>query len=177
MLLREVREDERVEADAVEPPVVRAVRRRLERDRVVAGVEHLAEEPLQVDRLGRRVRRGARHAADDPFDRADQPRSCRPSASRIERRRNVVVVLPFVPVTPATASRSVGAPKKASARDGHRRAHGLDDELRHGELERALDDERGGTGRDGLGREVVPVARATRARRRRACPSPTRRVS
>ena len=39
----------------------------------------------------------------------------RPSASRIERSRWVVVLLPFVPVTPATVSLSVGAPKKASA--------------------------------------------------------------
>ena len=39
----------------------------------------------------------------------------RPAAARTERRRKVVVVLPFVPVTPATSSARVGSPKKASA--------------------------------------------------------------
>ena len=73
MLLGEVREDERVEAHAIEPPEVRAVRGRLDHDGVVAGVEHVAEEPLQVDRLRGRVGRVARLAADDPLHGADEP--------------------------------------------------------------------------------------------------------
>src|SRR5439155_513274 len=39
----------------------------------------------------------------------------RPAAPRIEWRRNVVVVLPFVPVTPATSSVRVGSSKKTTA--------------------------------------------------------------
>ena len=104
VVLREVREDEGVEADAVEPLQRRAVRRRLDGDAPVAGVEHLAEEPLQVDRLGSRVRRGPGDAADDPLDGADEPRR----AARRRRARiaggTCVVVLPFVPVTPTTSS-------------------------------------------------------------------------
>jgi len=39
----------------------------------------------------------------------------RPAAARIAYKRNDVVVLPLVPVTPATCSSSVGRPKNASA--------------------------------------------------------------
>ena len=57
VILREVREDERVEAHPVEPVQRRAVGRGLDGDASIARVEHLAEQALQVDRLGRRVRR------------------------------------------------------------------------------------------------------------------------
>ena len=61
--------------------------------------------------------------------------------------------------------------------DRHRRAGVLDDELRHLELERALDDERDGTGRHGLGGEVVPVGpRAGHAEEHRARRDPPRVV-
>ena len=73
MILREVREDEGVEAHPVEPMQRRAVGRGLDGDAPVARVEHLAEQALQVDRLGRRVRRRPHLAADDPVDRADEP--------------------------------------------------------------------------------------------------------
>ena len=73
MILAEVREHERGEAHAVEPVQRRRVRRRLHRARAVAGVEHLAEEPLQVDRLGRRALHAATLAADARLDRAEQP--------------------------------------------------------------------------------------------------------
>ena len=51
VVLAQVREHERVEADAIEPPQRGSVRARLDRRAPVARVEHLAEEPLQVDRL------------------------------------------------------------------------------------------------------------------------------
>ncbi len=73
MVLAQVREHERREADAVEPMQVRRVRRRFDRDGAVADVEHLAEEPLQVDRLGRRARNAAPLSADARLDRAEQP--------------------------------------------------------------------------------------------------------
>jgi hypothetical protein len=39
----------------------------------------------------------------------------RPAAARIAKSRNVVVVLPLVPVTPATSSSWLGRPKNSSA--------------------------------------------------------------
>ena len=71
--------------------------------------------------------------------------------------RKVVVVLPLVPVTPATSSVSVGRPKNSSAATGIASRALVDDELRHGQLERPLDDERDGAVLDRLRREVVPV--------------------
>ena len=171
VILREVREDERVEAHPVEPVQRRAVRRGLDGDAPVARVEHLAEEPLQVDRLGRRVRRRAHLAADDPLDGADEPWLSALRPSRTDRSRNVVVVFPFVPVTPTTSSARVGSPKKASAAIGHRGAGVLDEQLRHVELERPLDDERDGTRRHRLAGEVVPVGPRARARRRTPRPA------
>ena len=53
VVLRQVREDEHAEARAGEPSLRAADRRRLHRARTVAGVEHLAEQALEVDRLGR----------------------------------------------------------------------------------------------------------------------------
>ena len=83
VVLAQVREHERVEADAVEPAQRRAVRARLDGRAAVAGVEHLAEEPLQVDRLGRRERRGPALAADLPLDGPDEPG---PTARGLEDR-------------------------------------------------------------------------------------------
>ena len=81
--MAEVREDERSEAHAVEPVQRGGVRRRLDRARAVAGVEHLAEQPLQVDRLRRRALHAAPLAADARLDRAEQ---ARPPARRGENR-------------------------------------------------------------------------------------------
>ena len=72
------------------------------------------------------------------------------------------MVLPFVPVTPATVSRSVGAPKNASAATAAAAREDLDDELRDGDVDRPLDDERRRPGRDRLGGELVPVATGAR---------------
>ena len=51
MILAQVREDEGAEADAVEPPELRPVGRRLDGGAPVARVDHLPEELLEVDRL------------------------------------------------------------------------------------------------------------------------------
>ena len=66
MVLAEVREDERGEPDAVEPPELGAVRGRLHRAALISCVEHLAKRALQVDRLGRRPDRGTALAAELP---------------------------------------------------------------------------------------------------------------
>jgi hypothetical protein len=75
VVLGEVGEDERVEPDAVEAVQHRRVRRRLERDAAVAGVEHLPERPLQVDRLGSRSHDGPNLAADSALDGSEQTRA------------------------------------------------------------------------------------------------------
>ncbi len=75
MILAQVREDEDVEADAVEPVEDRGVRGGLERHAPIAGVEHLAEGALEVDRLGRRPddrsHLAAPWAADPALDGAE----------------------------------------------------------------------------------------------------------
>ena len=177
VVLAQVREDEHVEANAVETPQRRAVRARLDRGAAVARVEHLAEEPLQVDRLRRRERRGprARLRRSTRPSRRD-PAGARPP-SRIERSRNAVVVFPFVPVTPASSSSFVGSPKNASAATAIDSRTTATSELRDGDVERALDDERGRAALDRLPRRGRGRRRAAAARRRRARPRVTRRVS
>ena len=62
-----------------------------------------------------------------------------------------------MPVAPATSSSRVGSPKKTSAAVAIAARARRDDELRHGRLDRALDDEDGRAVPHRLGREVVPV--------------------
>ena len=168
MVLAQVRERERVEAHAVEPAVVRAVRRRLERHRLVAGIDHLAEETLQVDGLRRRVGRLAHVSADDPLDGPHQPR---PPPVRLEDRAQQMGRRGLA-VRAGDAGDGEPLGRRAEegvGRDGHRGARGLDDELRHGDVHRVLDDERGRPGRDGLGGEIVTVhARSGHAEEQRA---------
>ena len=75
-----------------------------------------------------------------------------------------MVVLPFVPVTPATTSSSLGRPKNSSAAAAiAARASGTTS-CGTGEVERPLDDEPDRAALDRLRREVVPVgARARNA--------------
>ena len=99
VVLAQVREDERVEAHTVEAPQRRSVRARLDCGAAVSGVEHLPEEPLQVDRLGRRERRRSRlaaHAATrrcrraragDPPRRGSRAAGTPSSSSRSSRSR------------------------------------------------------------------------------------------
>ena len=114
VVLAQVREDKDGEADFEEPLLLGAVRGGLEGGAEIAGVEHLAESALQVDRLGRRPIAALRSS---PTRLSIVPSSpgFRPAASRIEYRRKDVVVLPFVPVTAATSSCSVGRPKNSAA--------------------------------------------------------------
>ena len=80
-----------------------------------------------------------------------------PAASRIARVTKAVVVLPFVPVTPATRSVRVGAPKKRSASGAIAPRASATIDLRHADIERALGDHRHGAGRHRRGRVVVAV--------------------
>ncbi len=176
MVLRQVREHERVEPHPVEPTVVRAVGRGFERDGLVARVEHLAKDPLEVDRLGCRVRGGAGRAADDPLDRSDQPRS---TSARFEDRAEHVGRRRLA-VRPRDARDGEPFRRRAEehvCRDGHRRPRRLDDELRDGDVDRALDDERGRPRGGGVGGEIVAVdARARDAEEQRAVTHPARCV-
>src|SRR5207302_1245506 len=72
VVLAQVREDERREPHPVEAAELRSVRGRLHRAAAVAGVEHLAESALDVDRLGGRTDRGAALASHAALDRAEQ---------------------------------------------------------------------------------------------------------
>ena len=82
VVLRQVREDERREADAVEPAQLEPCEVASIAQVRSPGVEHLPEAPLQVDRLGRRSSRRPALAADAALDRAEQP-GRRPAAARI----------------------------------------------------------------------------------------------
>ena len=161
VVLAEIREHQRREADAVEPVEDGRVRRGLHRARAVAGVEHLAEHPLQVDRLGRGAHDTAPLAADPRLDRPEQagtpPRGCEDREQEEARRRLAArtgdadhLELPRRLAEEHIRSRS------------HRRARVADDDLRHGQVECALDDERDGPALHCLRREVVAVG--TRAR-------------
>ena len=58
---------------------------------------------------------GAVDAADAVDDRAEQTRARRPAAAKMPAMRCAVVVLPLVPVTPATVSSREGSPYKRAA--------------------------------------------------------------
>src|SRR5207244_13468484 len=72
VVLAEVGERERGEADTVEPPKLGAVRGRLQRAAAIVGVQHLVEGALEIDRLGCRANRRPALASDAALDRAEQ---------------------------------------------------------------------------------------------------------
>ena len=156
MILAEIGEDERGEAHAVEPVQLRRMRRRLHRARAVARVEHLAEGPLQVDRLGRRAHDAAPLAADARLHRAEQPWTAAgrgEDGEEQERRRRLAA-------RPGDAGHLELLRRPAEElvrRRRHRRARARDDELRHRQVERPLDDESHGAPLHRLRRELVTV--------------------
>ena len=74
MVAREVGEDDRVEGDADRPVQGQSVRADLERARLIAGDDHLAEHALQVQRLGGGEQHGVVASADAIDDGAQQRR-------------------------------------------------------------------------------------------------------
>src|SRR5204863_1653713 len=176
VLLAEVGEREGGEADAFEPAQLGAVRGRFERTASVAGVEHLAEGALQIDRLGCRPDRWTSLAADAAFDRAEQPRTPPGRGQdRMEKeggRR--------LPVRPRDAG-NLELPRRFAEEDdgrlGHRPPGVRDDDLRDVELERPLDDERGRPPLHSVTRErVTVVALAGHAEEERPGPDGARVV-
>ena len=75
VVLAQVREDEDREADPEQALQCGAVGGGLHGGASVPGVEHLAQEALDVDRLGGRPHRGAPLAADPVLDRAEETRA------------------------------------------------------------------------------------------------------
>ena len=155
------------EADAVEPVEDGRVRRGLHRARAVAGVEHLAEHPLQVDRLGRRPHDTAALAADPRLDRPEQARA--PPRGRENREQEEARRRLSARAGDADDLELAGRLAEEDVRRrSHRRTRVADDDLRHGHVERALHDERDRPALDRLGREVVAVGARAPGRRRRA---------
>ena len=161
MILAQVREDERGEADAIEAAELRAVRRRLHRAAAVTGVEHLPESPLDVNRLRRGPSGRPAFASDPALDRPDQPRSCpRSGEDRVEQKRGGRLAVRAGHAGDLELLARV--PEELVRDDRHRAAGVRDDELGDIMLERALDDERDSAVRDRFGSEVVPVGPASR---------------
>ena len=176
MILGQVREDERVEADAIEPVQHRGVRGGLERDAAIPGVEHLAEGALQVDRLGRRPHDRPRLPSDPALDGAEQARAAaggrQDRVQQVCRRRLAVRAGDAGDLELARR-----LPEEDVRGGGHRGARRQHDELRNLWLDRPLDDENGGAALDRLGGEVVSVrVLAGNAEERRAGGDGTRVV-
>jgi hypothetical protein len=149
--------------------VLRPVGRSLDRRAPVARADHLPEEPLEVDRLGRREGRGSLLAADDPAHGAHEPgHAPRVFEHGVEQeRRRRLAVRPRDACDLELARRLA---EEGVRGDGHRCACVRDDELGHDDVELALDDERDRALLERLPREVVPVDRAaSNAEEERAC--------
>ena len=139
-------------------PRIRRMRRRLHRTRAVAGVEHLAEQPLEVDRLRRRPPHAAPLAADA------RARPCRAARAggrggedRVEQERRRR--LPARARHAGDLQRLRRPPEELVGGDGHRGAGVGDDELRD------VDRRRGARRRARQRRSRSP-RRRSRARRR-----------
>jgi len=114
VVLGEVRERGHREPAAVDAPEVEPVRRHLHHGGVDPLRAHTAQRALEIEALGRRVARALAHVAVAHLDRADQPD--RAAGRREDRLGEIgVEVLPFVPVTPTSASSWLGSPKKRAA--------------------------------------------------------------
>ena len=174
MILTQVREHERVEADPVEPSEHRSVRARLHCSAAVTGVEHLAEEALQIDRLRRRERCRTSRAPDLPLDGAHEagpPIRGREHRTEQERRRR----LPVRSGHACELELLRRLTEEDVRRDGHRLTSRRNEELWHVHVEQALDHDGCRPTLDRLPREVVPVdalspnAEEERTRRDAAC--------
>ena len=153
---RQVREDERGEADAVEAVERGGVRGGLHRAAFVAGVEHLAEGALEVDRLGRRADDRPPLAGHARLDRAEEARpAARRGEDRVDEVRGRRLTVRAGDADDVELVRRVA--EEDVGRDGHGRAAVVDHELWHLRVYGPLDDERRGAGRDRLRRELVPV--------------------
>ena len=157
MVLREVGEHRGRDVDARGALELQRVRGDLHRARDVARVEHLAEEPLQIERLGRRPGQRRFLAAHHGLDRAEQPGSqSRALQQRAgEERRRGLAVGPGDARDPQRGGRVAVEARRG---ERHRGPHVRHDDLGHAEPQRALDDQGDSPARDRVGGEVMPVA-------------------
>ena len=134
------------------------VGRDLHHARLVTGVEHLPEGSLEVDRLRRRAQDLVLDAADHALDGAQQARlaSAGLQERAHEKRRRGLAVGPG-DAHGGEVCRGVSVEARGGGR--HRGAHRRDLDLGHASAGGALDHERDRTPGDGVGREIVPVAR------------------
>ena len=159
VVLREVREADGGEADALEPPHRDRDRGGLEHAGGITRVAHAREQPVQVGRLGRRQRERLAHAADARLDRAEQ---AAPPAGRVEHGREQEGRRRLAVRAGDADDRELLARAAAEhvRERAERRAHPLGAHLRQGDAgERTLDEQGAGAPRDGERRQVVPVAR------------------
>ena len=135
VVLAQVREDEDGEADPEQALQRGAVGGGLHGGASVPGVEHLAQEALDVDRLGGRPHRGAPLAADPVLDGAEETRAPAgrgKDGEEEERGRR----LPVRPRDPGDLELARRVAEEGVGREGHRLAGVRDDELRHRQVER-----------------------------------------
>ena len=167
MVLAEVGEGERAEANSVEPAQLGAVRGRLERTAPIASVEHLTEGALEVDRLRRRADRRPGVAADPAFDRAEQarPPACR-GEDRVEEEGGRRLSIR------AGHARDLERPRRVVEENdgslGHRPPGVRHDQLGDVELEHPVDHERDGAALHRFASEgvaIVPLSRDTEEKR------------
>ena len=142
MILREVREDRRIELDARDAVLVERVGGDLHDDVVHARVAHARERVLQLDDIRRRVVDGQHLVLDHDLDRADEAdlvaRVAQDSAREVARRRLAV---------------------RARDADDAQRARGIVMEIRHDRVERRIE-LRHAQHRDARGRrERMPLRR------------------
>ena len=158
VVLRQVREDEHREPRAREPPLRLRDRGRLHHARAVARVDHLAEEPLQVDRLGRVEPGRPRLAADAPLDVREQA-GLPPVGleDRVQQERGGRLAVRAGDRGDVELAGRVAEEERRGGR--HRGANVRHDELRQRDVDGVLDDERGRAERRGR----RPRTRARRA--------------
>jgi hypothetical protein len=156
VVLRQVREDGRVERQTVDAVVRERVRRHLDRDRGHALVSHPGEEPMEVWCLGGRSLDRDGGSRDPGAGRPDHAR--RPSGRAEDRLQQVRAR--GLPVRPGDADRGQVLRGPAEHDRGHRSdrlADRADSGLRHTEGQPPLDDQGPGAGGERLGGMVVPV--------------------
>ncbi len=160
VVLREVREHEHREPRAGEPSLRAGDRRRLHRARAVARVQHLAEEPLQVDRL-RRVQPRRPLLAPDPALDVREQRGPPPGfvEDRVQQEGGRRLAVRAGDRGDVELLRRLA--EEARRRRAHRRAHARHEELRDVQVEPPLDDEGDRAGLDRLRGELVQVVART----------------
>jgi hypothetical protein len=156
VILREIGEHERAEANTEQALERGPVGGRLHRAAPVTRVQHLAEGALQIHGLRGRAGRGTPLAADPVLDRPEEagPPPSRSEDGEEQERRGGLAIRSRDPEHLELARRVL---EEGIGRECHGFPRVGDDELRNGQVEGALDDEGRGAVADGLGSVVVPV--------------------